>query len=576
MHLPSLLGERLQHAVNKANLSPPDDFSADVSPTQDSRFGDYQSNVALVLAKASKTNPRALATEIARHFDSSELCNPPDVAGPGFLNFQILPQTWAKVLDAQRRSSSLGVPPADKRKRIALDFSAPNIAKPMHVGHIRSTIIGDALARIARFVGHDVITDNHLGDWGTQFGMIIYGWKNFLDRDALEHDPITELVRIYKHVNALGDEDPQVREQCKAELIALQAGNPENLEIWRKCVSLSKQGLDKIYRRLDVHFDHWLGESAYNEQLAPLVEDLLANNIASISDGAVCIFFPEDSSMADTPCLIRKADGGFLYATTDLATINFRITEWQTDEIWYVVGAPQQLHFQQIFAAARKMGCTSRLLHIPHGSILGADRKLMKTRSGENVQLSDVLEEAVQRAHSLVAEKNPDLGREEQMEIAEVVGVGAVKFAELSQHRMTDYVFSWDKMLALTGDTAPYLMYSYVRIQSILRKFEEESGTSPDESAAFLIAEESETNLARLLARFSEVVPAVLDDHRPHILANYLLDLARAYHSFFEQCPVLRAASDNIRNARLALCQLTAEVLNNGLSLLGIKVPSRM
>ena len=352
----------------------------------------------------------------------------------------------------------------------------------------------------------------------------------------------------------------------------LQGGDEENLKIWSKCVELSKQGLQGIYDRLDVSFDYWYGESFYNDRLAPLVDGMLESGIARESDGAICVFFDDDEKLADKPTIVRKADGGFLYATTDLATIDFRVEKWSADQIWYVVGAPQQLHFQQIFTATRKRGLSPEMQHISFGSILGEDRKLMKTRSGDNVQLVDVLNEAVERASKVIAEKNPDMEVAERESIAEIVGIGAVKFAELSQHRMTDYVFNWDRMLALQGDTAPYLQYSYVRVNSIFRKLED--GVELD-GEKLIITEDGEVNLARVIVRFSEVVPSLLGDFRPNLLASYLLDLAKAFHSFFEACPVLKSEGET-QNTRLVLCELTSRVLVKGLGLLGIEAPERM
>jgi len=557
---------------------------AAVTPAADLRFGDYQSNAAMVLAKQRKANPRALAQEIIGQLDLTGLASA-EIAGPGFLNFRILPSAYAARAAALLRDARLGVPATGAGRTVVVDFSAPNVAKPMHVGHIRSTIIGDSLARIARFLGYKVIADNHIGDWGTQFGMILVGWKTLLDAEALEADPITELVRVYRDINAATKDHPDLLEACKTELVKLQAGEAQNLAIWRQCIELSKRGLQKIYARLEVSFDHWLGESYYNERLAGLVDEFLAQGIASVSNGAVCIF--SDGSLApaddpfkvhkedgwtDNPTLIRKADGGFLYATTDLATIQFRIDEWHADHVWYVVGVPQQLHFRQLFAAAARWGKTGDFRHIAFGSILGDDRKLMKTRSGDNVQLSDVLAEAVERAAAVIAEKNPGLPAAEAASIAETVGIGAVKFAELSQNRLTDYVFSWARMLALHGDTAPYLQNSYVRICAIFRKLD-----APFDAAAcqIVLGDNEEIHLARMLVRFGEVVPTILEDFRPNLLANYLLELARAFHSFYEACPVLKSA-EPLRSSRLALCDLTARTLQQGLALLGINVPEKM
>ena len=557
--------------------------AATVTAAADLRFGDYQSNAAMVLAKQQKANPRALAQQIIDALDLSGLATA-DIAGPGFINFRILPAAYASRAAALIRDKRLGVPATGAGKTVVVDFSAPNVAKPMHVGHIRSTIIGDSLARIARFLGFKVIADNHIGDWGTQFGMIIYGWNHFLDEAALAADPIAELVRVYRKVNSL-KEQPGVLDACKAELVKLQAGDDENLAIWRKCIEVSKCGLQKIYDRLGVKFDYWYGESHYNDRLAGLVDEFLEKGIARESNGAVCVFSNDSKPLeqdpfkvhkeegwTDNPALIRKADGGFLYATTDLATIQFRIDEWQADHVWYVVGVPQQLHFRQLFDAAARWGKTGDFQHIEFGSILGDDRKLMKTRSGDNVGLIEVLEEAVERAAKAIAEKNPDLKGEEAAQIAEVVGIGAVKFAELSQNRLTDYVFSWDRMLALQGDTAPYLQYSHVRIRSIFRKLD---GPFDATGVEIHLNEPAEIHLVRLLVRFGEVLPTILEDFRPNLLANYVLELARAFHSFFEACPVLKA-DEPTRSSRLALCELTSRTLKQGLYLLGIDVPERM
>ncbi len=555
-----------------------------VTAAADLRFGDYQSNAAMVLAKRFGKNPRALAQEITSHLDLTGLATS-DIAGPGFINFRILPAAYGKRVEKLLRDPHLGVPATGAGKTVVVDFSAPNVAKPMHVGHIRSTIIGDSLSRIARFLGYRVIADNHIGDWGTQFGMIVYGWNHFRNDAAISKDPIAELVRIYREVNLRIKDSPEILDACKNELVKLQAGDEDNLAIWRTCVALSKTGLEKIYRKLGVNFDHWLGESFYNDRLHGLVHEFLENKIARESNGALCIFSDgntpleddpfkvhKEDGWTDNPAIIRKADGGFLYATTDLATIEYRIDTWEADEIWYVVGVPQQLHFRQLFDAAKRWGKVADFKHVAFGSILGDDRKLMKTRSGESVGLIEVLDEAVVRAAKVISEKNPDLQGDEAAKIAEIVGLGSVKFAELSQNRLTDYVFSWDRMLALQGDTAPYLQYSHVRIRSIFRKLD---GPFDALAAEIHLNQDEEVHLARLLTRFGEVLPAVLDDFRPNLLANYVLELARAFHSFFEACPVLKS-DEPLRSSRLALCELTATTLGKGLELLGIEVPERM
>ncbi|HQW28014.1 MAG TPA: arginine--tRNA ligase [Verrucomicrobiales bacterium] len=573
-HFAEQLTAKLSDALSRTDFSGdlPEGFRAKIDQTQNRQFGDYQSNAAMILAKELKRNPREVATAIANAFDGGELCEKPEIAGPGFINFRLKTAALtAKLVQLIADEEHLGVTPVASPKTIVVDFSAPNVAKPMHVGHIRSTIIGDCLTRVARFLGHHVITDNHIGDWGTQFGMILWGWKNLLDESALKADPIPELLRIYREVNAKTKEDAALLDLCKSELVKLQQGDAENLAIWQRCVELSKQGLQKIYDRLDVTFDHWFGESYYNDRLAPLVDELIATGVAEASEGAICVFFRDNEKLADKPALIRKSDGGFLYATSDLATIDFRISELGAEAIWYVVGAPQQLHFDQIFSISARRGQTADLQFVPFGSILGKDRKMLRTRSGDTVQLADVLSEAVDRAMLIIEEKNPDLPANEKTEIAEVIGIGSVKYAELSQFRMTDYIFDWDTMLSLKGNTAPYLLNAYVRTRAIFRKL----GSPYETGGSLTLTEEAEKDLLLKLAQFAEIVPAVLDDFRPNSLAAYLYEVATTYHQFWEACPVLKVEGE-IRQTRLALCELTGRVLRCGLGLLGIRTTEKM
>ena len=563
----SLLAKKLSGALAAAGL--PD--AGELTPATDQRFGDYQTNAALVLGKQRGENPRELAEKIIGHLNVGDLCEPPVVAGPGFINFTLRPGAIAEKTASILGDERLGVGETELRRRIVIDFGSPNVAKPMHVGHIRSTVLGEALARIATFLGHEVIRDNHIGDWGTQFGMVIYGWKNLLDQRALHHDPLAEIVRIYKETNTLATSDPQVREACRQELVKLQAGDKENIDIWNECVAFSMQEFEHVYELLDIHYDIQCGESFYNDRLPGVVERLLKSGIAEISEGAVVVFFRDIPELTDKPCIIRKRDGGFNYATTDIATIDYRLDDLKADSVWYVVGAPQTLHFKQIFEIARQQGYRADLRHITFGSILGEDRKLMKTRSGENVPLRQLLEEACRRARKIIDEKNPDLSEAEKIDVAQRIGIGAVKYADLSQYRMTDYVFSWEKMLSLQGNTAPYLQNAYVRIRSIFRK----AGKSAPKIHKLILAHSAEINLAKRLCQFAEIVPHVLNDFRPNILANYLFEVANSFHTFYEACPVLKS-EEPARSSRLALCHLAGQVLYRGLDLLGIKVPEKM
>jgi len=533
------------------------------------------------LAKTRKINPRQLATDVVAKLEVSEICEPVEIAGAGFLNFRLKSSALAKALQAAARGEHLFFEKAASPKTSVIDFSSPNVAKPMHVGHIRSTILGDCLARTLRLLGHRVITDNHIGDWGTQFGMLLLGWKTMLDRTALERDAIVELERIYKIVNERCKADPNNLELAKQELVKLQSGDEENLKIWREMIALSQKQFDTIYGRLGVKFDHTFGESYYNPRLKPLVEELVIKGIARESEGALAIFFEDIPQLKEHPTLIRKSDGGFNYTTTDLATLEYRLKTWHPDEIIYVTDGRQQLHFQQVFAAFQKWRSTLdprpstvKLAHVWFGSILGEDGKPFKTRSGETVKLADLLDEAEERALKIVSEKNPDLPETQRREIARVIGLGAVKYADLLPNRQSDYVFSWDKMLALQGNTAPYLQYAYARIRSIFRKAE---GTFDAQHSTFNIqlTAPEEIALAKHLLNFGLTLEAVADEYRPNFLCNYLFELAGKFTAFYENCPVLKA-DPAVRDSRLALCDLTAQVLKKGLETLGIETVEQM
>lgn len=586
----SIIASRL-----RAALADRGDVAPSVQSAADARFGDYQTNVAMLLAKEQKANPRQIAQQIIDKLDVADLSTPPEIAGAGFINFRLKPEWLTAQFGQLLADPRLGVPAPLRAKKYVIDFSSPNVAKPMHIGHIRSTILGDALARIAAFVGHDVVRDNHIGDWGTQFGMLLFGWKTQLDRSALEADPISEMERLYRLISPQCDEEkpefnPAVQTAARQELVKLQGGDAENLGIWHEMQRLSQVQFDAIYSRLGVKFDVMLGESFYNPQLKDVVESLRSAGIAVESKGALCVFSdgtlrPEDDPFLikdkdgwrPNPALVQKSDGASNYTTTDLATLEYRLRTWAPDEILVLTDGRQQLHFRQVIAIFRRwhagLAGKMRMSHVWFGAILGADGKPFKTRSGETVRLSELLDEAEERAFALVTEKSPESPEAERREIARVVGLGAVKYADLLPNRQSDYIFSWDKMLSFQGNTAPYLQNAYVRIRSIFRKAGEETPSSSTPQISF--GEPGEFGLVKKLLQFGEVLPQVLEDYRPNLLANYLYELATAFHGFYESCPVLKSEGAT-RASRLALCDVTARVLRQGLGLLGIEVPERM
>ncbi len=595
--------QRLQKAVRDV-LPDADVASVLVRPCPDAKFGDYQTTAIMALAKARKANPRQIAENVKAKLDVSDLCDGVDIAGAGFLNFRLKTSALNTALSDAVAGKHLFFEPAAQPLTIVVDYSSPNVAKPMHVGHIRSTGIGDALQRVLRLLGHRVITDNHIGDWGTQFGKLLLGWKEKLDRAALERDPIAELERLYKIVNEECDADPARLDKAKQELVKLQAGNPENMAIWQEMARLSNVQFDTTYGRLGVKFDRTLGESFYNPWLAEVVKDLLARGVARESEGAVGIFSDgtlppkedpflvnRDGEWVADPALVRKSDGGFNYTTTDLATLDYRLKTWSPDRILYVVDDRQGPHFKKLFLAFARWQPEAaqrvKMVHIGFGKIMGEDGKPFKTRSGDTVKLGELLDEAEERALQLVTEKSPELPEAQRQEIARVVGLGAVKYADLLPNRQSDYVFSWDKMLALQGNTAPYLQYAYARIQSIFRKADagQASRLAPPENEVgnkfetgetpVLLGAPEEIALAKQLLIFGLTLEAVAEEYRPNFLCNYLYDLAGRFTSFYEACPVLKAEPD-IRATRLALCQLTARVLKQGLAVLGIETIEQM
>jgi arginyl-tRNA synthetase len=587
--------KRLQQAV-LAVLSDADISSVLVRPSSDAKFGDYQSNALMSLAKTRKLNPRQLATDVVAKLDVAEWCEPVEIAGAGFLNFRLKPAALVKTLESAARGEHLFFEKAAHPKPVVVDFSSPNVAKPMHVGHIRSTGIGDALQRIFRLIGHRVISDNHIGDWGTQFGKLLLGWKQILDRPALEKDAIAELERLYKIINAECDANPARLEEAKQELVKLQAGDKENISIWQEMIRLSEKQFDEIYGRLGVKFDHTLGESFYNSQLGNIVADLLARGIARESEGAVAVFSDgslppkedpflvnRDGEWVADPALIRKSDGGFNYMTTDLATLDYRIKTWLPQEIIYVVDDRQSMHFKKLFLtferwqpeAAKRV----KLVHVGFGKIMGEDGKPFKTRSGDTVKLNELLDEAEERALEAIKAKQMERPEADRLPenlwpvIARVVGIGAVKYADLLPNRQSDYVFSWDKMLALQGNTAPYLLYAYTRIRSIFRKNVGQASSLSHSS--FILSAPEEIALAKYLLNFGQTLEAAAEECRPNFLCNYLYELAGKFTSFYENCPVLKSEGA-IRESRLILCDLTSKVLKQGLDALGIETLEQM
>ena len=567
---------------------PDADVSAVLVRPCDPKFGDYQSNALMSLAKQRKLNPRQLATDVVAKLEISAVCEKVEIAGAGFLNFRLKNFLLAQTLEAAARGEHLFFAKAAQPKTIVLDFSSPNVAKPMHVGHIRSTGIGDALQRSLRLLGHRVISDNHIGDWGTQFGKLLLGWKQILNRADLEGDAIAELERLYKVINAECDANPARLEEAKSELVKLQAGDAENVAIWKEMIALSQKQFDTIYGRLGVKFDFALGESFYNPWLGPIVFEMLKLGIARESRGAVGVFsdgtLPQkedpflvnrDGEWVADPALIHKSDGGFNYMTTDLATIDYRLKTWSPAEIIYVVDDRQSGHFKNLFLTFARWKSdeakTTKLIHVGFGKIMGDDGKPFKTRSGDTVKLGDLLDEAEERAFKIVSEKSAELPEAQRKEIARVIGLGAVKYADLLPNRQSDYIFSWDKMLALQGNTAPYLVYAYARIQSIFRK-----AAGRIQNAEIRLAAPEEITLAKHLLNFGLTLEAVAEELRPNYLCNYLFELAGKFTSFYENCPVLKADDEATRNSRLALCDLTARVLKQGLETLGIEVVEQM
>jgi arginyl-tRNA synthetase len=559
------------------------DFARLVRPAQDPRFGDYQANCAMPLRQLLGGKSPAIAEQIVEGLPDRTIFASIEIAGPGFINLRLADDFISRELCARITDPKIGLELIGQDRTILIDFSSPNVAKPMHVGHLRSTILGDALARIYRALGWTVVTDNHLGDWGTQFGMLIFGWRRLRNPSESAERPVDELCRLYQAVHDMAENDPEVARRARLETARLHEGDPDNLALWQQFMPHCLEDLSRIYRRLDIKFDHQLGESFYQPLLAQTVAELRSAGIAVESQNAVCVFFPSGTTDAEgnpkfdlPPAIIQKADGAFTYATSDLACIRYRVNQFRPQVIVYVVDDRQALHFQQLFRTARYWGFQNvELVHVSFGKILNKDGTPFKTRLGGAVGLTVLLDEAVSRAQAVVDATAPELPADERRQIAQVVGIGAVKYADLSQNRTSDYVFDWDKMISLDGNTAAYLQYVYARNRSIFRK----GGISPSALGpppAVVLSHPSERTLAVDLIRFPEAVALAADEYKPNALTNYLFELANHYNDLYRDCPVLNPGDASLRHSRLSLCELTARTIKQGLALLGIETVERM
>ena len=571
---------RLRAAVAAAFGDEHADADPMVRPSGNPKFGDYQANLAMALGKAMGRKPRDVAQAVAENVDREGLFDGIEVAGPGFINLTLTSDALAERAAAMLHDERLGVAPADPPQTVVVDYSAPNVAKEMHVGHLRSTIIGDAIARVLSLQGHRVIRQNHIGDWGTQFGMLI---EHLFDSG---HDPVAaispgELTKLYKEAKRRFDAEPTFADRARERVVKLQAGDEKTRAAWAAMVGGSQRYFASVYERLGVLLtkDDVRGESFYNDRLAGVVDRLDRGGHLRQSEGADVVY-PDGFSGREgepLPLIVRKSDGGYLYATTDLAAAVYRVEELGADRVVYVIGNPQRQHVEMFTTTLRQVGWVGddvRLEFVGFGSVLGPDRKMFKTRSGETVRLIDLIDEAEERAATAIAEKNPDLPPDERERVAAAVGVGALKYADLSNDRIKDYVFDWDRMLALDGNTAPYLMYSYARIRSIFRKGKVDFDSF--ETTQVAVSEAEERALVLALLQFPAVVASVAESLEPHRLCTWLYEVATRYHRFFERCPVLRAKSERVLAGRLALCKLTALTLERGLDLLGIRCVERM
>ncbi|MEI6892415.1 MAG: arginine--tRNA ligase, partial [Pontiella sp.] len=530
-----------------------------VTPTNNDTFGDYQCNAAMVLSKQLKKAPREIAQTFVEAAELPDFVEKINIAGPGFINFFLTNQALAEHIQNLEKDPNLGVKQEGKGKTVIIDYSSPNIAKSMHIGHIRSTVIGNAIDRLYRFLGYHVIADNHLGDWGTQFGLMLVGYREFVNEEALAESPVAELERIYVASYNKSKEDPSWRDFAKAELVKLQQGDVENRALWKQFIELSIGEFNSIYDRLDVKFDLYRGESFYNDRLPKIIQALEEKGLAKESEGALIVDLEEDGMPI---CIVRKSDGGYNYSTTDLATIESRLEEFKPDRIIYVTDERQQLHFKQFFTIAGKLGMEADLVHVWFG-LMRLPEATFSTREGNVIKLAALLDEAEARALVMVKSSSPDMPEEQQKDLAKAIGIGAIKYTDLSQNPKSLVTFTWEKALNMQGNSGPYLQYAYARISSVYDKWEILFPHQDLNSCSINIEHEIERKLAIKLSRFPAAVSAAAENYSPNVMADYLYDLAQIYSSFYQNVPFLKA-EDGVRESRIRLCKCTAATLKQG------------
>ncbi len=550
------------------------EYTNDVSfvPTANENFGDFQCNAAMSLSKTLKMSPRDIAQKFSSEVVLPDYIEKVEIAGPGFINVYIKNSALSYHLEKLTNDTYLGIDQIGKNKTVIIDYSSPNVAKPMHIGHIRSTVIGNALDRIYRQLGYNVISDNHLGDWGTQFGLMLIGYDEFVDNDLLKIDPIKELERIYVLSYNKSKDEPEWREKAKKALVSLQQGNEKYLSLWKRFIDLSMAEFNSIYKRLDVSFDLSRGESYYNKDLPNIIKKLKDNNLAQLSDGALIVDL-EDEGMP--VCIVKKSDGGYNYATTDLATVQSRQSEFNPHKIIYVTDERQQLHFRQFFCISNKLNMNANLVHVWFG-LMRLPEATFSTREGNVIKLAALLDEAENRALDIVKKNNPNRTEKEQIDLAKVIGIGAVKYMDLSQNPQSLVTFTWDKALNMEGNSAPYLQYAYARISSVVDKYIEKYGEKQLQRFNNIeLNEPIERKIALKISKFDSAVRSAALYYKPNILADYLYELSQLYSNFYQNVPFIKA-EEGIRESRINLCRLTANIIKKGLSLLGIETCERI